>query len=44
MRLDSQCILCLLKRHSESSAKYGDEEQVTAFTRDLMGLICNGPV
>lgn len=44
MRLDSQCILCLLKRHSETAAKYGDEEQVTAFTRDLMGLICNGPV
>ena len=44
MRLDSQCILCLLKRHSETAAKYGDEAQVTAFTRDLMGLICNGPV
>ena len=44
MRLDSQCILCLLKRHSETAAKYGDEEQVTAFTRDLMGLICDGPV
>ena len=44
MRLDSQCILCLLKRHSETAAKYGDEAQVTAFTRDVMGLICNGPV
>ena len=43
MRLDSQCILCLLKRHSETAAKYGDEGQVTAFTRDLMHLICAGP-
>ena len=44
MRLDSQCILCLLKRHSETAAKCGDEEQVTAFTRDLMRLLCDGPV
>ena len=44
MRLDSQCILCLLKRHADTAAKYGNEEQVTAFTRDLMRLICNGPV
>ena len=43
MRLDSQCILCLLKRHSETAAKYGDEGQVTAFTRDLMHMICAGP-
>ena len=44
MKLDSQCILCLLKRHSETAAKYGDEAQVTAFTRDLMHTICAGPV
>ena len=44
MRLDSQCILCLLKRHSETAAKYGSEDQVTAFTRDLMHMICAGPV
>ena len=44
MRLDSQCILCLLKRHSETAAKCGSEEQVTAFTRDLMRLLCYGPV
>ena len=44
MRLDSQCILCLLKRHSETAAKYGDEEQVTAFIRELMHILCNGPV
>ena len=44
MRLDSQCILCLLKRHSETAAKCGTEEQVTAFTRDLMRILCDGPV
>ena len=44
MKLDSQCILCLLKRHSETAAKCGSEEQVTAFTRDLMRLLCDGPV
>lgn len=44
MRLDSQCILCLLKRHADTAAKFGNEEQVTAFTRDLMRLICDGPV
>lgn len=44
MKLDSQCILCLLKRHSETAAKCGTEEQVTAFTRDLMRILCDGPV
>jgi len=44
MRLDSQCILCLLKRHAETAAKCGTEEQVTAFTRDLMRLLAEGPV
>ena len=44
MRLDSQCILCLLKRHSETANRCGNEEQVTAFTRDLMRLLCDGPV
>ena len=43
MRLDSQCILCLLKRHSETAVKCGTEEQVTAFTRDLMRLLAEGP-
>ena len=44
MRLDSQCILCLLKRHADTAAKCGTEEQVTAFTRDLMRILCDGPV
>ena len=44
MRLDSQCILCLLGRHSRTAMDHGDEAQVTAFTRDLMRLLCDGPV
>ena len=44
MRLDSQCILCLLKRHADTAAKLGSEEQATAFTRDLMRILCDGPV
>ena len=44
MRLDSQCILCLLKRHSETAAACAGETEVTAFTRDLMRLLCDGPV
>ena len=44
MRLDSQCILCLLKRHSETAAACAGEAEVTAFTRDLMRLLCDGPV
>ena len=43
MRLDSQCILCLLNRHTQTALKHGTEEQVTAFTRDLMRILCDGP-
>ena len=43
MRLDAQCILCLLKRHAETAKNCGSEEQVTAFTRDLMRILCDGP-
>ena len=44
MRLDAQCILCLLKRHSQTASDIGSEEQVTAFVRDMMRLLCEGPV
>ena len=44
MRVDSQCILCMLKRHTETAQNLGNEEQVTAFARDLMRLLCDGPV
>ena len=43
MRLNNQCILCLLKRHAETAEKLGTEEQATAFLRDLMSLLANGP-
>ncbi len=44
MKLDAQCMLCLLKRHTETAAGYGTEEQVTAFARDLLRLMAEGPV
>ena len=31
MKLNSQCILCLLKRHEETALAHGTEEQATAF-------------
>lgn len=43
MKLDAQCMLCLLKRHTETASKCGNEEQVTAFTRALMRLLADGP-
>ena len=43
MRLNDECILCLLKRHTDTARKLGSEEQVTAFTRDLMRVLCDGP-
>ena len=43
MRLDSQCIQCLLKRHTETAEHHGSEEQVTAFIRDVMRVLCEGP-
>ena len=43
MRLDSQCIQCLLKRHTETAEAHGSEEQVTAFIRDIMRVLSEGP-
>ena len=43
MRLDAQCIQCLLKRHTETAEQQGSEEQVTAFIRDIMRVLCEGP-
>ena len=43
MKLNSQCILCLLKRHEETALKHGDQERATAFIRDLMRLLAEGP-
>lgn len=43
MKLNSQCILCLLKRHEETALKHGNQEQATAFIRDLMRLLAESP-
>ena len=43
MRLDSQCIQCLLKRHTQTAEQHGSEEQVTAFIRDIMRVLSEGP-
>ncbi len=43
MKLDAQCMLCLLKRHTETAARHGSEAQVTAFARDLLRLMAEGP-
>ena len=43
MRLDSQCIQCLLKRHTQTAEQHGSEAQVTAFIRDIMRVLSEGP-
>ena len=43
MRLNADCILCLLNRHIATARTVGSDEQVTAFARDLMNLLSSGP-
>lgn len=43
MNLTSDCIECLLRRHIATARLHGSEEQVTAFTRDLMRMLLDGP-
>lgn len=43
MKLNSECMLCLLKRHIATAESVGTEDQVTAFARDLMTMMANGP-
>ena len=43
MRFNADCALCLLRRHIETARGVGTDEQVTAFTKDLMHLFANGP-
>ena len=43
MKLNAECMLCLLKRHIATAETVGTEEQVTAFARDLMRLLAGGP-
>ena len=43
MRITSECIECLLKRHLATARLHGNDEQVTAFARDLMRMLLDGP-
>ena len=43
MKLNAECMLCLLKRHIATAESVGTEEQVTAFARDLMTMMAQGP-
>ena len=43
MKLNAECILCLLKRHIATAETVGTEDQVTAFARDLMTMMADGP-
>ena len=43
MRLNSDCIECLLRRHIATAKQYGTDEQVTAFAKNLMRLLSSGP-
>ena len=43
MKLNADCILCLLKRHIATAETVGNEEQVTAFAKDLMTMLASSP-
>lgn len=43
MRITSECIECLLARHLKTARLHGDDIQVTAFARDLMKMLLDGP-
>lgn len=43
MNLTSECIECLLRRHTATARKLGTEEQATAFAKDLMRMMLDGP-
>lgn len=43
MKLNAECMLCLLKRHIATAETVGTEDQVTAFARDLMAMMADGP-
>ena len=43
MKLNAECMMCLLRRHIATAEAHGNEEQVTAFARDLMRLLADSP-
>ena len=43
MKLNADCILCLLNRHIATARTVGNEDQVTAFAKDLMAILAESP-
>ena len=43
MRLNSDCMECLIRRHLATARLHGSDAQVTAFARDLLRLLADGP-
>lgn len=43
MKLNADCMECLLRRHLATARQFGTEEQVTEFAKDLMRALANGP-
>lgn len=43
MKLNADCIECMMRRHLKTARLHGNEEQVTAFARDLMKVLADGP-
>ena len=43
VRADSRCLVCQLERNLATARKLGNEEQATAFAKDLMGLLSSAP-
>ena len=43
MRVCSECIECLLRRHLSTARSLGSEEQAAAFARDMMRMLLDGP-
>ena len=40
---DSRCLLCQMERNLATARKLGDEQQATAFAKDLMALLASAP-
>ncbi len=41
--MDSQCVLCLVERNAQRARALGNDQQVTAFIRDLLQLYLDAP-
>lgn len=43
MKMNAECMLCMLRRHIATANALGTEEQAAKFARDLMRLLADGP-